>query len=532
MIPGKSSTNNVEIRWVEGTKSEPKAPSLHLVSKENSLWHCAVTFPKDPIKFPIKYKYCLSEHPKAECKEEKKRTVKQQFQFDVFIFPDNRHCHVETLPTAAIWYAKWLLKLVNDSTISSILTSIQCLYLSVNKSVNDNHIKVLLSWILEQASQNSTTNIQRFYLCMILSHLRSPASSKYPTCNKKACDRMLQCFSTSAHSKFLSTSDLKPLKTTAVSLVQNSSSPTWLTLAALLYPYLGIKFLLEKKNSKSLRHQYDSEEYKTLVALLLFCLKVDSQDDNKELLKYVMKSSPTLVEVLDLFQRSEISKMFTNEDEKVDFFVKFIKKAHVKKKGLRGRLTEFHHMPEKIRSTIEEALNSNENIPADKAQQNKQEDGVNMIQLTEKTPQLHGPLTEEQENNNPAATTHGKRDQTHHESGETERSNDKVGLNDGSQIGSHEIQGESFETTTEDPNQKNQVPTELQTGQHEAFEPEIHSQAATENGKNNPNTVTKDEAGSTPQLEKNSLYVKNVRKPENKNPQTPTDPNTVRNNNC
>ena len=526
MILGKSSIKDAEIRWAKATKTEPKAVSLHLVSKENSLWYCAVTFPQDPTKFPIKYKYCLNEHPKVECKEEKKRTVTQQFQFDVFIFPDNRYFHGETLPSAAIWYAKWLLKLVNDSTISPILTSIQCLYF---KSLNENHMEVFVSWILEQTSQNSTTDIQRFYLCMILSHLRSPALSKYSIGNKKACDRLLQCFTTSAHSNFLSTSDRERLKATAVSLVKNSSSPTWLTLAALFYPYLGIKFLLEKKNSESLsHHKYDSEEYKTLVALLLSCLKVDSQeDDNKKLLKYVMKSSPTLVEVVDLFQRSEISKMFTNDDEKVDFFVKFIKE-HVKKKGSRERLTEFHHMPEKIRSTIEEVLNSNENISADKAHQNKHEDGVSMIQFTEETPQLYGPLAEEQENNNPEATTHGERDKTHHESGESKRSNDKIGLNDGSQIGSHEIHGGRFETTTEDANQKNQVPTESQTGQHEAFDSEIHSQPATENGKNNPNTVT--EAKSTPQPEKNSLYVKNVRIPHTKNPQTPTEPNTVRSN--
>ena len=528
MILGKSSIKDAEIRWSQGKKSEPKAVSLHLVSKENSLWYCAVTFPKDPIKFAIKYTYCLNEHP--ECKEKEIRTVTQLFQFDVFIFPDNRHCYGETRPSAAIWYAKWLLKLVNDSTISSILTFIQGLHF---KLVNENQTKELVSWILEQASQNSTTKIQRFYLSMILSHLRSEALSKYSIDNKKECDRLLQGFSTSVHSKFLFKPDLERLKTTAVSLVENSSSPTWLTLATLFYPYLGIKFLLEKTESESLSsHKYDSEEYKTLVALLLSRLEVDSLDDNKELLKYVTKSSPTLVEVLDLFQRSEISKMFTNEDEKVDFFVKFIKKAHVKKKGLCERLSEFHHMPEKIRSAIQEVLNSNENNSADKAEQNKQVDGVNMIESTEKTPQLHDPLAREQENNNPEAATHaGERDQTQHESGESERTNDKVSLNDGSQTGSDEIHGGRFETTIEDPNQKNQVPTESQTGQDSALDPEIHFQAATENAKNNPNTVTEAGAASTPQPQKNSLCVKNVRERENENPQTLTESNTVRNNN-
>ena len=291
------------------------------------------------MKLPGYGKLDYFSKPAWENKEQKKRHVKHQIQFDVFCSQEKK------LSKVNIWYVKWLLKLVNDSTISPILTSIQCFDFT---SVNENQTKELVFWILKQTSQNSTTDIQRFYLCMILSHLRIEAISKYPIRNKKVFDRLLQCFSASAHSRFLSTSDRERLKTTAVSLVENSSSPGWLTLAAHFYSYLSIKFLLDKKKSESLsHHKYDSEEYKTLVALLLSSLKVDSQDDHKELLKYMMKSSPTLVEVVDLFQRPEISEMFANEEEKDNYFVAHSKDKYVKSKNtksfwerLPGRLRE------------------------------------------------------------------------------------------------------------------------------------------------------------------------------------------------
>ena len=303
-----------------------------------------MTFTRNPIQGNFQYTYSLQNSgrevklpgygkldylskPAWENKEQKNRHVKHKIQVDVFCSQDKEHSKVN------IWYAKWLLKFVNDSTISPILTSIRSLDFT---SVNEKQTKELVSWILEQASQNSTTNIQRFYLCMILSHLRIEAISKYPIRNKKVFDRLLQCFSTSAHSRFLSTSDRERLKTTAVSLVENSSSPGWLTLAAHFYSYLGIEFLLDKKKSESLsHHKYDSKEYKKLVALLLSCLKVDNKDDHNKLLKYVMKSSPTLVEVVDLFQRPEISEMFANEEEKDNYFV-----AHCKNKWVKSKNTK------------------------------------------------------------------------------------------------------------------------------------------------------------------------------------------------
>ena len=464
-----------------------------------------------------------SEMVSIECREKKKRTVKHKFQFDVFIFPDSRHCHSETAQSAVIWYIQWLLKFVDDSSISPILTHIEGLNLT---SVKENHLKELVSWILYQALQiYTTTDIQRFYLCIILSHL--PNSSPFLRGNKKACDCLLQC-SIRVYFKFLSTPDLERLKKMAIILVENSSSPGRLTLAAYFYPCLGIEFLLEKKQEESLCHQYDSEEYQNLVTSLFSCLKVDNQHEHQDLLKYVMESAPTLVDVLDLFQRSEISKMFANEDEKVDFFVEFLKTAKAMsemKKGLREKFDESLNMPEKIRNTIQELLNLNEK--SDQAQQNKRENGMNRDKSTEKTSQLHDPFTGGQENNNQEVSTQGEHGRTRDESDQSKSSN---GEGDGRQTDSHEIHSGKAETDIEEYNQSSHVPAELQIGQDEAVEPEIiDSQAATENRKNTPNTVTEGEDGSTPQPQKSSLYVTDVRKPKDILPQTPIEPQTVRN---
>ena len=360
MIPGKSATNLAKIHWVQG-KKEGIVP-LHLVSKENSLWYCAVTFPREPIKFPTKYTHYLQEFTNVipgkdqpemvltECKEQEKITVKNKFQFDFFIFPGNRHIYDE-IQSAMIWYIQWLLKFVDDSSISSILTFIEGLNLP---SIEEIYTTELVFWISKSALQNSTTDIQRFYLCIILSHLPN-LTFQYLIGKRKACDRLLGCFSTCVGCKFLSKSDLERLKKIAITLVRNSSSPGWLTLAAYFYPYLGINFLLKNKHLEYLSHQYDSEKYQKLVTELLSCLKVDNQDNYQNLLKYVMKSAPKLVDALGLFKRSEISKMFAAEDEKVDFFVTFFNEEVIKSKkkmSLWERLVVFRHMPQKIQSKV------------------------------------------------------------------------------------------------------------------------------------------------------------------------------------
>ena len=331
-------------------------------------------------------------HGMSKCKEQERRIVKHQFQFDVFIYPDNRHREGETIPKAAMWYTKWLLKSIDSSTISPILTSLQDLNFT---SVIEDRKQEFVRWILEQVLQGSTTGIQGLYLFMILCHFRN--LSPYLKGHKIACDRLLQCFLSCIDSNLLSKSYPEYLKKTAITLVENSSNPGWLTLVAYFYPYLSIKLFLEKKHKESLSHQYESDEYKKLVNALFSNLELNDQDDCKKLLKYVMKSSPTLVDALDVFLHSKVSEMFVNEDKKVDFFVTFLKKAQFKSENqriLNERLDEF---PGKIQSTIKELFNQ----PNEK----ELERGMETSESTKNTSQLD-PVTEGQENNNPAVTTH------------------------------------------------------------------------------------------------------------------------------
>ena len=318
--------------------------------------------------------------------------MKHQFQFDVFIYPDNRHLEGETIPKAAIWYTKWLLKSVDSSTISPILTSLQDLNFT---SVIEDHKQEFVRWILEQVLHGSTTDIQGLFLFMVLCHFRD--LSPYLKGHKIACDRLLQCFLTLIDSNLVSKLDTKQLKKTAITLVENSSSPGWLTLAAYFHPHLSIKLFLEKKHKESLSHKYESDEYKKLVTALFSNLKLDDQDDYKKLLKYVMKSSPTLVDALDVFLHSKVSEMFANEDKKVDFFVKFLKKAQFKSENQRSLNEKLDEFPGKIRSTIKELFNQ--------PKETELERGMETSKSTKNTSQLDS-VTEGQESNNPAVTTH------------------------------------------------------------------------------------------------------------------------------
>lgn len=337
MILGNSSVKDAEILF--GSENVP----LYPVPEQKNLWYGCVTFNRDPIKFPLKYKYnlILSDHAisalySGKVKEEHERQLKWNIQFDVFHFPDKRHCEGETEPTSLTWYVKWFLKFVQDSTISEILIHVRCFNFKTLNTV-ENYVKDLICWILESASTDSFSAMQRLYLCMILSHLNDSFDLlKYLNDHKTACDRLIKYLPTCIHSNFLSELELESLKKTAIVLVQKSSNPEWHTLA--LFPF--------------------SEEE-------------NLDTDHKTLLKNVLKSAPTLLDGLGLFEHPEISNLFATEEEKIDFFAKFIQEAHsTRRKSLWETLVEFHRMPEKIRqgaykllsSTLLEYVNSDDEL--------------------------------------------------------------------------------------------------------------------------------------------------------------------------
>ena len=365
LIPEKVSVCEVNIKF-GNHELYPFCP----VSKENKkIWYCSIIFHKDPIKFPKNSRYLYQIHldishdttqsgPETAasiCSEKDVRKVKRLYQFDVFKFPDRRFQEGETIPNSVIFYLTWFLQHVKASTLPEMLTKINNLDI---KSLSQEHVQELVGSILNYASETTTTDIQRLYLCMVLSNLKDARKKLDLKGDKLACDRLLHCLSVDF--KRHSIPDVTLLAEIAIILVENCSSPGRLTLAAYFYPYFGIKFLLDKKkDAKHLTHTYETEEYQKMVAMLFSCLKVENRDGHKKLLRWVLRSAQTSIDALNLCSRPELSELFESDDEKVDFFVKFFIKAQSKTgKSLQAKLWEFHCMPSKIREKILRPLHS------------------------------------------------------------------------------------------------------------------------------------------------------------------------------
>ena len=276
------------------------------------MWHCSVTFHRDPIKFPTKYHYglniadcdvnvphygkfeCLSTPP-SSCEEKYRRYVKRQVQFDVFYFPDCRHRDGETIPTSVIWYLKWFLQFVKDATISEILTKIEG-YSYNFRLLTTHHVKELVKWIWKQV--NLVTEVQRLYLRMVLSHLcENNIILLYRNYNK----RVRGYFITYVHFIYLSTLDI--------------------------------------------------EEFQKWVTALFSCLRVENRDEHKKLLNLVMKSAPTLDAAFSIFEVPRISTFFATENESDEFFVEFCREAlktNENRKDLGKKLSEIPKLPARI----------------------------------------------------------------------------------------------------------------------------------------------------------------------------------------
>ncbi len=345
----------------------------------SNLWRYSVVLPGDPIKDPFKYKYgflkkghdftvpllgrigMLSKDP-SYCEESGEKRVESQTQYDVFHFPQDKK-YLETTSAAVVFYLQWLLPFVYSGSISEILTQIEGLSFS---SLSRKHLKECVNWIVEYAPGYSVNDVQRLYLCIVLSHLDIfPSSLPFSKDSKtaEACDRLLQCLNVCVYSNFLSKSNLERLEKIAIILVVNSSSPGWLTLAAHFYPYLGNEFVLKHKYTSGLNNRYDGKEYKKMVDGLLLNIKITNTDDqiaHKNLLYQVLKNAPTVEAALELFENPEVGRFFTNEDEKVEFFVEFYqgtaRASNINKQCPGAKLVEFYKIPDMIRGRLHKSL--------------------------------------------------------------------------------------------------------------------------------------------------------------------------------
>ena len=294
--------------------------------------------------------------------EDVERCVSTQTQFDVFNLAQNKHYLRETIPKAVFFYLKWLLPLVYSSSISETLTQIKSLNFGL---LDEKHVKTCINWILEQVLNESMTDPQRLYLCIILGHLKKmhlplPLRKKQKTVD--ACDRLLQCLiaSTCVYGNFLSASDLHLLEKIAVTLVENSSSPGWLTLAAHFYPYIGIDYILREEKAKGWKHRYDDKEYHEMIGLLLCNIKIKNSNDqvnHTELLHLMLKSAPSIDDALIVFTSPNVDQILANEDERVSFFVKFYERQlQNNKKSAGAQLVDLNKIPEDIRKKMKRHL--------------------------------------------------------------------------------------------------------------------------------------------------------------------------------
>ena len=150
------------------------------------------------------------------CEEPIEKHVESHCQFDVFHFPGEKKYVCEIIPTSIIFYLKWLLQLIEPSTISEILTQIER-FPFVNLSPK--HVSECVAWIVEHALNCVASNLQRLYLCIVLSNLDRSLSPKVLPNEKRmveTCDRLLQCLKACVKCNFLSKSNLHRLGKIAV----------------------------------------------------------------------------------------------------------------------------------------------------------------------------------------------------------------------------------------------------------------------------------------------------------------------------
>ena len=380
MILGDNSVDQAYIRF----SPNDIRPLYRVMGKEN-LWKLTLPSDFDPIKARFKYKYgirikghdvkvpvfgfridMLSKDP-SYCEERSERSVKSEVQLDVFHYPDSRNYMFQTIPQSVIFYVQWFFCSVFPSTVSEFLIQIEGLdFKSLVGSAK--HVQSFVNWILTQASANFVTDVQCLYLCIVLGHMESNSfynNLSIPSGQQtaKACDRLLQCLSAKDYSSYLPTLNLKVLKKVSTLLVEKSSRPGWLTLAAYFYPYFGIKFLLDKEYARGLNYKYDIEEYKnTLKTLFLNPKEIKNQDDriaHQKLLHVVLKSAPVLSAALDLFKRSDVQKYFASDDETVNFFVKCYQDRRqntTTRKEIGAKLIEFFQIPKMFRDKMHKSL--------------------------------------------------------------------------------------------------------------------------------------------------------------------------------
>lgn len=348
-----------------------------------NIWEYSGTLPGNPAKDRYEYKYgfCEKGHDftvplfgrvallsrgSSYCQESRKRQMRSGAHFDVFHFSDDESYVSDTIPKGVIIFLQWLRSFVFAATISHTLIQLENFPFTL---LSGKYVDECLNFIVNCALECTVTDIQRFYLCIVLSHLVSSDSIPLAFQNHdenraaEACDRLLQCLSTCANSTILPIAILSRLRTIALILVKNSNSPGWLTFAVHFYPYFGPEFVSNEEYTAALKYSYDGNEYKKMVAALFLHMKRKNGNDkakNKHLLQLVLEHAHNLDAAWYIFEIANLSWFFHSEEEKERFLVNFYQQntedSSAKKKTVCSKLTEFYNIPKEIRKNMHKIL--------------------------------------------------------------------------------------------------------------------------------------------------------------------------------
>ena len=375
MILGDRSVDQAEIHFGPEVKPMQRVPGNH------NLWEYSMMFPGNPIKDRYEYKYGFREKghdftvpifgrvgvlskESSYCEELNERRMESGAHFDVFHFSDDKSHLADTNSKGVVFYMQWLLSFVSRDTICKTLIQIEKFHFIL---LSREYVEECLNFIVKCALDCTVTDIQRLYLCIVLSHLVKVDSAplQFPNDDKNktadACDRLLQCLSSCVNSNFLSITNLDGLKRIALILVENSNTPGWLTLAVHFYPYLGPEFVLDK--TTGLNYTYDENEYKKIVGVLISHIKKVNGIDkasHRRLLLLMLKHAKNLEAAWHIFEIVEFSWFFDSEEEKIGFFVDFYQQKTedicTKKQSVGSKLIEFYNIPKKIRGRMHKFL--------------------------------------------------------------------------------------------------------------------------------------------------------------------------------
>ena len=238
-------------------------------------------------------------------------------------------------------------------------------------SLNRQQIDRCIQWIIESSSDLALPDAKGLYMCAVLGHLATTTSSSSDKClqfpthkaTAIACDVLLKCLVTSFR-KFLSPKYNKWLEAIAPVLVENSSSPGWLTFAANFLPLFGMKDIVEMEIGSS---QYEKANYVRLCHLVLSHHILDIKNaskeekpDYKQMLRRILKLAPDESTLFEIFSIKEISRFFSHQHDQDKFCADFYKENYPtdSKADIGEKLQQLITLPKTLRAQLSGVLYS------------------------------------------------------------------------------------------------------------------------------------------------------------------------------